>query len=358
MVHVIFTLDYEIHGNGEGDPYALMVEPTARMMNQFDKYGAKLTIMADVAEILRFKDYYDTTGRDSFHYCEIASQLQDAIRRGHDVQLHLHPGYFNAKLEGKQWVQDWSEYNFATLPFDRMSLMLREGKNYLENLLRPVKPSYECYAFRAANWAAQPSQNLIRALLANNFRIETSVFKHGIRKGLVEFDYSTAPSSIRQWRASDHEICTENTSNGRLWEYPIYSKLRPIHSFITPMRCYRAILGRLHKVRNPEFTASTRNNNMAFLSSAFTLMCQLTKRHPWKADFNQCTGRQLACALNPILEKDTNSFQNALFLLIGHSKLYTPLNALVLTPLFLRIQESPDSCRFSLFSDNHKPGIA
>ena len=25
MLKAIFTLDYEIHGNGEGDPYALMV---------------------------------------------------------------------------------------------------------------------------------------------------------------------------------------------------------------------------------------------------------------------------------------------------------------------------------------------
>ena len=57
MLNVIFTLDYEIHGNGEGCPSELMVEPTRRMMDLFDRYGAKLTIMADVAEILKFKEY-------------------------------------------------------------------------------------------------------------------------------------------------------------------------------------------------------------------------------------------------------------------------------------------------------------
>jgi hypothetical protein len=31
--NLIFTLDYEIHGNGDGSPYQLMVEPTYRLMS-------------------------------------------------------------------------------------------------------------------------------------------------------------------------------------------------------------------------------------------------------------------------------------------------------------------------------------
>ncbi len=88
MLKVIFTLDYEIHGNGEGSPYELMIEPTNRMLRLFDEYGAKLTIMADIGEILRFKDYSERNPSDDFHYGEIVAQLQDAVRRGHDVQLH------------------------------------------------------------------------------------------------------------------------------------------------------------------------------------------------------------------------------------------------------------------------------
>jgi hypothetical protein len=39
MLNVIFTSDHEIHGNGEGCPYELMVEPTARMMDLFERYA-------------------------------------------------------------------------------------------------------------------------------------------------------------------------------------------------------------------------------------------------------------------------------------------------------------------------------
>lgn len=77
--NLYFTLDYEIHGNGDGNPYELMVEPTYRLMNLLEKYGQKLTIMADVAEILCFKRYAAETGRDDYHVAEIEAQLCEAI---------------------------------------------------------------------------------------------------------------------------------------------------------------------------------------------------------------------------------------------------------------------------------------
>jgi hypothetical protein len=91
MLHLVFTLDYEIRGDGSGDPYRLMVEPAGRLLDLLERYGAKVTIMAEVAEILKFKAHAGQTGTDGFHYHRIADQLRDAVRRGHDVQSHLHP---------------------------------------------------------------------------------------------------------------------------------------------------------------------------------------------------------------------------------------------------------------------------
>ncbi len=212
MLNVIFTLDYEIHGNGDGCPHQLMVEPTSRLLDLFDRYGAKLTIMADVAEILKFREYKEQYGRDDYYYDAIVAQLKDAIRRGHDVQLHLHCSYFNARFEEGKWRQDWSEYNFAGLSEERIDEVLRIGKNFLEDQLRPVDPSYRCDVFRAANWAVSPSRNVVRALVNNGFRIDTSVFKYGRRDGLVHFDYSNAPSNIVPWLASEQDICRRDDS--------------------------------------------------------------------------------------------------------------------------------------------------
>src|SRR5262249_21833446 len=154
-------------------------EPTDRMLAQFDRYGAKLTIMADIAEILKFREYKEQFGRDDYHYEAITEQLRRAIRSGHDVQLHIHSSYFNARFEGGRWRQHWPEYNFAGLPFDRMDYMVRTGKQLLEELLQSVNPDYRCTAFRAANWSVSPAVDVGRALVKNGITIDTSVFKYG-----------------------------------------------------------------------------------------------------------------------------------------------------------------------------------
>src|SRR5262245_21790008 len=163
MYKVLFTSDYEIHGSGMGSPRELVVEPTTRMLDQFDRYGARLTIMADVGEILKFKEYADTTGDDRFFFGDIVRQMERAVATGHDVQLHLHSSYFNATWDEQKgfWKQDWAEYDLASLGYERLKELVGKGKRFLEETLRPKKPDYECFAFRAANWSMHPSPNIV-----------------------------------------------------------------------------------------------------------------------------------------------------------------------------------------------------
>lgn len=350
MLHVIFTLDYEIHGNGEGCPHALMVEPTERMLRLFEEYGAKLTIMADIGEILKFKEYAAVHGRDSFHYNKIAAQLQDAVRCGHDVQLHIHSSYFNAHHDGKQWAQDWSEYNFAGLEPRRMSAMVRTGKEYLESLLKPIKPDYRCVAFRAANWSVSPSRNVVCALAENDIRIDSSVFKYGKRQGIVTFDYTHAASNTVPWKANAEDICRADNT-GALFEFPIYSEARWIGAFLTPVRLYRVLLSRSHKVPRamPAAHAQTAQTDMSSLSSAGSRRRHVFERHAWKADFNQCTGRQLIRALGRCEKNNPHATRNLPFVLIGHSKLFTRMNEKSLRPFLAYVAANNSRFNFGTF---------
>ena len=115
MLNLIFTLDYEIHGNGDGSPDSLMIKPTYRLLKIMEKYGAKLTIFADMAEIIKFNEYYQRTNDDKFHFLKIKTQLQEAVLSGHDVQLHIHSSYFDAEFKNGKWEQYWPDYNFANL---------------------------------------------------------------------------------------------------------------------------------------------------------------------------------------------------------------------------------------------------
>jgi glycosyltransferase involved in cell wall biosynthesis/peptidoglycan/xylan/chitin deacetylase (PgdA/CDA1 family) len=349
MLKVIFTLDYEIHGNGEGSPYELMIEPTARMLRLFDEYGAKLTIMADIGEILRFKDYAERNPSDDFHYAEIVAQLQDAIRRGHDVQLHIHSSYFNATFDGRSWVQDWSEYNFAGLNLDRMRQLVKQGKEFLESILRPVDPNYRCVAFRAANWSVSPATNVAKALLDNDITIDTSVFKYGRRDGLVMFDYSTAYSDVLPWPASEKDLCVKDDQS-RLWEFPIYCENRWIGAFLTANRIYRAAQGRNHRIAAPPATGQpSEKSGSSPKRSLASKLTVLTKRHAWKADFNQCTGRQLVGALERAERKTQGVSNDVPFVLIGHSKIFSRWNEKSLRPFLQSVAENPKRFSFGVF---------
>lgn len=352
MLKVIFTLDYEIHGNGDGCPYALMVEPTRRLMDFFDRYGAKLTIMADVAEILKFREYRERFGRDDYYYGAIADQLREAIRRGHDVQLHLHASYFNAQFKNGRWEQDWSDYNLAGLPLERLNGMVQTGKRYLENLLKPVDSGYQCIAFRAANWSVSPSRNVVHALVNNGISVETSVFKHGRREGIVSFDYSNAHSDLVPWQVDENDICRRN-DKGKLIEVPIYCERRWIGVFVTPSRIHRFLMSRAHQIRN---TYQAGNAGVPPRVSQRASFLQkpslLTRRHAWKADFNQCTGRQLIGALNRASRNHDRGGAKVLpFVLIGHSKLFTRANERSLQPFLYHLAQHPADFGCGLFSD-------
>lgn len=351
MFRLIFTLDYEIHGNGDGCPQELMVAPTRRMLDLFDEYGAKLTIMADVAEILKFREFKEHYGRDDYRYEAIAAQLREAIRRGHDVQLHLHPSYFNACHQNGRWLQDWTEYDFADLSLERLNEIVRRGRSFLEDLLKPVNPRYECLAFRAANWAVNPSGQVVAALLNNGVRIDTSVFKYGRREGRVSFDYSSAWSNLIPWPVKADDICQPD-SNGKLLEFPIYAENRWLGAFLTPQRCYRACLSRLHRLSEPPESAASRHDPTGAPRSDVSLKTHWrVLKHAWKADFNQCSGGQLKRALERAEAEHGSGSVPLPFVLIGHSKLFTRLNEWSLRSLLRFVLKHPGRFGFATFAD-------
>ena len=233
-------------------------------------------------------------------------------------------------------------YNFAGLPRERMCWMVSHCKEFLESLLKPISPDYQCLAFRAANWSASPSENVVACLGANGIKIETSVFRFGRRSGLVNFDYSVTPHPLGPWRASSSDVCQVDP-HSPVWEFPIYAERRWIASFLTLNRCYRAIQGRFHRFSDapPGLSQGAKPRRRAAL---------LLDKHSWKADFNQCSGRQLVGSLLNA-ERHVADGRKAPFVLIGHSKLFTKWNARSLRPLLRFVRSNPTRFGFGTFLD-------
>ncbi len=326
--NLVFTLDYEIHGNGDGDPWKLMVEPTGRLMALLEEYGRKLTIMADVAEILAFKRYYAKTGKDDFHVTDIESQLQDAIRRGHDVQLHVHSSWFNAKWDGKSWDQCIDEYNMAALQMERIDEMVGQCVDYLHDLLRPVKPDYKVWLFRAANWSMMPTESIYQVLLKHGITADTSVYKGGIQGGNVSYDYSEAYNCLLSYPADARNInhLAPTNQSETITEYPIYTEMRPFWSFISPIRVFRMIRAKFHRHKHSAASQASKDSSINKSDNRHLSIKSFFRKSPWKMDFNQATGRQLIAAAKRIKGTRVEDRDIVDVIMIGHSKSFLPYN--------------------------------
>ena len=331
-----FTLDYEIHGNGDGNPMELMVEPTYRLMNLLEKYHQRLTIMADVAEILCFKRYLAETRRDDYHVAEIEEQLRDAIRRGHEVQLHIHSSYFRAKHNGHSFDQCIEEYNMAVLPIERIDEMVTECVAYMEGLLRPVKNDYNVWLFRAANWSMMPTENIYRVLVKHGITHDTSVFKGGVQGGNVCYNYREAHDNLFAYPASMQNI-NEKDEEGKIIEWPIYTEMRPFWDFVSGVRIYRMVRAKFHKHKKKNevvdelknesvMKANVDDNRKLSLKSFFRLS-------PLKMDFNQVNAQGLKRMMRNVMRRSEQSGQtNVDVVLIGHAKTFVPYNERTLEP--------------------------
>jgi len=333
--NLLFTLDYEIHGNGDGNPMELMVEPTYRLMTLLEKYNQRLTIMADVAEILCFKRYAAETGHDDYHVADIEAQLCDAIKRGHDVQLHVHSSYFNAVHQNGAFDQCIEEYNMAALPIERIDEMVAQCVTYLQTLLKPIKKDYRVWLFRAANWSMMPTENLYRVLVKHGITHDTSVFKGGVQGGNVCYDYREAHDNLFAYPASVRNI-NEYDAEGKLVEMPIYTEMRPFWDFVSFIRIYRMIRAKFHKHKHSAANEarakaiSSGDNRHLSVKSFFRLS-------PLKMDFNQVSARGLRRMMKNINrrvrgERLAVSGQPIDVVLIGHSKTFVPYNEKTLEP--------------------------
>ena len=225
MMDLILTLDYELPQNRRSDIRRYMLEPMQALLEACESCGAKVTIMAEMAELWAWERPENEGFRMSLGYdpaIAVRRQLVQAVKGGHDVQLHLHPQWLGARWSGKQWDLDYAKYRLPLLDYGELVEILRRGKRDLDEMLRPHCADYACLGFRAGNWITQPSADYLRALQDAGLSSDTSVFKWGyIRTPSVFLDYRDAYSPILPWYANGD--INRAAKNGVL-EMPIYAE--------------------------------------------------------------------------------------------------------------------------------------
>lgn len=218
---LIFTNDWELYGDGSGDYFEVQHEQMLKLLDLMPDYNAKMTIMAETAQQLSFLKLAGQNNNDyAKNVCKAWEELiKSAIKNGHDVQLHFHPQWLNTEFKNDKWLLDNSKWSIGKLDKNIIDNIIKESKNYLENLLVPIKNDYKCQCFRAGAYYIEPSENVLDVLIKYGFTCDTSVTKGLISEG--NFNFTNAFSNILPYPVKD-DVKIKNTDSN-FFEFPIYS---------------------------------------------------------------------------------------------------------------------------------------
>lgn len=221
---VILSFDYELFfGDRSGTVEKSLIQPTNMILEAMDSVGLKGNFFVDWQMLKYLKE--ENTERTLSDYNLIVEQLKDMIRRGHRVELHIHPHWVDAKYNG-DGTWDFSEfrhYSLNSFAEEEVVEMFKEGSDTLTKICREIDPNYELCAFRAGGWAVQPFSKVKKGMEAVGIFIDSSVMpKRAIKCDNSECNFLNAPEPLEGYYTFSNDVCTIDT-NGRFKEVYITS---------------------------------------------------------------------------------------------------------------------------------------
>jgi peptidoglycan/xylan/chitin deacetylase (PgdA/CDA1 family) len=279
MIDCIFTLDYEIYGNGYGRLKDLVYEPADRLRKIFDEANAKLVVFVEAAELEMIAAYR------SDHYIDaVQRQVQDLYEAGHEIGLHLHPQWYNGQFRNGEWKLHYAEYNLCTLPRERIAELVIRAIAYLRRVVQD--DVFTPVSFRAGNWLFQPTATAAAVLAENGIKVDTSVFRGGCQRehGL---DYRRTPRDLYFWRFKDD--VTRSDPWGILLEMPIHTRVVPFWKMISRRRVG---LGGKAPTMRPDMSRWSRLADF----------CRVM--YPLKLDFCRMTWKEATAQIDAALRQD------------------------------------------------------
>lgn len=323
MVLLVLSLDYEVFGNGAGEVVRDVVSPTRRLLDLCERCGAKMTIMLEVGEYWAFQQYEERLQRDlGYSPARIMKeQISEAIARGHDVQLHLHPQWIGAEYDRGVWHLRNSYWRLADLPgglgneeqVTSILGALHRGKRTLEDLLKPVRADYECACFRAGGFYAQPSRQIIRAMKKIGLKADSSVIKGFRKTEPFAVDYSHVPPGKAAWWTTDTDLTEEGAPGENILELSVSSRMEPYWKNFKMTKLQTALWRR--KAERVGGGKDAAGKYISSLPSGRTVLKSLWRKHVSTFDFGKFSCRDMLQRIEELGEP-----QQQPVILVGHSK--------------------------------------
>jgi hypothetical protein len=320
MVECIFTIDYEIYGNGEGSLTDLVLEPAKELKAIFDRAGSTFTVFVEAAELEKMDTLRTDPAIDA-----VKDQIRDFHQEGFEIALHLHPQWCNAQYQNGAWALDHTEYNLCPLGMDRINEIVEGAIAYLRSVVSA--PAFTPISFRAGNWLFQPTRTLARVLANHNIKIDSSVFKGGLQHE-HNLDYRRAVSNGYYWTFRDD--VTRRDPAGPLLEIPIHTRMVPFWKMVTAKRI---------SLQQKGAVGARRSRQRIYRLLDFIRFWQ-----PLKFDFCRMTLPELVSMVEAAISQDRlNPELLTPIVAIGHTKDLVDFRSIELFLSYLKKREIPIS---------------
>lgn len=297
MIECIFTIDYEIYGNGEGSLRELVYEPAEKLKVIFEKWNARFVAFIEVAEL----EMIEAQGSDPVIDL-VKNQIRAFYKEGFELGLHLHPQWYNGTYANGSWHLDYSEYNLCKLPRDRIANIVDRSIGYFRKVLDIT--DYTPLSFRAGNWLFQPTKTVANVMAERGIKVDSSVFKGG-RQHQHKLDYRPAMKNGYYWKFTND--VNEPAPQGLLLELPIYTQMVRPWKMLTPKR--------VGLQKKGSSAAQSRKSKL------YRILDFLRLQHPLKLDFCRMTLDELTGMVGSVILRDQNDPTSYRPLVaIGHTK--------------------------------------
>lgn len=320
MKYLVFTLDYELFGDGSGDVFKHIVAPTNVILDVAERHGAKITAFFEVVEYWRMKQEWESGNHMGYDHNPVEAmekQIVDMIRRGHDVQLHIHPQWVDAKWRDDHWEIDYKNWRLSDFNTPSMTLkqLLSKGKQTLEKIIKPHFPAYECLALRAGGYNAQPSMEIVEVMRECRLKVDTSVVPGAKEQGSLSlYNYSSSPSDVGHWFVGEKLEDPSDEDTGII-EYPIVSyPIVRLFKFMSLTRIKSILINR--KSAQASFSAKTTSSGTGSGVGVLNKLSYFFKKEYQTWDY--CLFPKWLHAY--FLHKISKQKSRDIFVVIGHPK--------------------------------------
>jgi hypothetical protein len=348
----LITFDYELAiGHSFFSDEEVLFKPTQQVLEICDRLSCPVTFMPDVCSVWAHRKYGLDQYADRFE-----SQMKQAVSMNHDVQLHLHPHWIASSYDKGEWLISTErmflhEFDFDDKP-DSAPALVKRGVEYLNDLIRPIKPDYDCLAFRAAGTALQPREKeILKALIDGGIRMDVSVTKYvTLNLDTVKIDYKNVPAQSI-WHMSPETGPGVAAQSGIL-EVPIATFRSPIGTRI----CF--LWRRAGSISQMRGMTPSRTRHQSRLANIYTMILQNMRYvtgNPWyilSCDTKGFNGRMLLDGFKNYVSRH-NAEETIYVTMMNHPKLMFDFQMKMLEEFVIRTRQEYD-ITFSTCTDVFK----